>query len=107
MSRILRRPETRGHGAAIMGKANKRVTGVTEKQVAGWINSGKPFERSVGDGLTLTFRKGYAAPVWRLRYRFAKTPRMLVLGSRKNLTLGEAREEAKRQRAAATLGRDP
>jgi integrase len=92
----------------IMGKnKRKRVTGITEKTVGGWIASGLPFERSVGDGLTLTFREGYADPVWRLRYRFAKKPRMVVLGSRKNLSLADARDEAKRQRAAATLGRDP
>lgn len=95
-----------------MGKVKRqRVTGISEKQIAAWIASGLPFERSVGDGLTLTFRAGYAHPVWRLRYRFGKKggkkPRVMILGSRRDLSLADARGEAKRQRAAATLGEDP
>ncbi|MGO9930567.1 MAG: tyrosine-type recombinase/integrase [Steroidobacteraceae bacterium] len=91
-----------------MGKAKKRVTGVTEKTVSGWERTGQPFERSVGDGLTLTFREGYTTPVWRLRYRFANTPRVMVLGSRKNLTLSDARDTAKKLLAGITAnGRDP
>ncbi|HWS69402.1 MAG TPA: integrase arm-type DNA-binding domain-containing protein, partial [Steroidobacteraceae bacterium] len=92
-----------------MGKVRKqRVTGVTEKTVSGWERTGQPFERSVGDGLTLTFRKGYADPVWRLRYRFANTPRVMVLGSRKRLTLADARRTADKLLAGITAnGKDP
>jgi len=92
----------------VMSNAKKRVAGVTEKTVSGWIRSGEPFERRVGDGLTLTFRAGYTAPVWRLRYRFAKTPRVMVLGSKKNLSLAEARATANKLLAGITAnGRDP
>lgn len=90
-----------------MDNGKKRVTGVTEKTVNSWMRSGEPFERSVGDGLTLTFRAGYTTPVWRLRYRFANMARVMVLGSRKNLSLANARDTAKKLLAGVTLGRDP
>lgn len=89
-----------------MGNSKKRVTGVTDATIRSWLNSGKPFERSVGDGLTLRFREGYEHALWRLRYRFANTPRVVLVGSRKDLTLAQARAEAKLLRAGVTLGED-
>lgn len=77
-----------------------------------------PFEKSDGDGLTLTYRDGYKTPVWRLRYRIggrrgrdgvpgeAGKARVMILGSFTDISLADARKEAKRLRARVTLGHD-
>src|SRR5580704_5673074 len=86
--------------------------------IRGWLRSGKGFEISDGGGLTLAFRSGYKAPVWRLRYRIGGRrgrdgepgatgiPRVMVLGSYTDISLADARSEAKKLRARVTLGHD-
>jgi integrase len=91
---------------------------LSDAEIRGWLRKGEPFEKSDGDGLTLTFRDGYKTPVWRLRYRIGGRrgrddipgepgkPRVMVLGSFGDLSLADARKEAKRLRARVTLGHD-
>jgi integrase len=86
-----------------MGKQFNKLDATT---IATRLNTGERFEQSDGGGLTLAFREGYTTPVWRLRYRIAGKARVLVLGKYRDLSLSDARKEAKRQRAAVTLGTD-
>jgi integrase len=82
------------------------------------LRAGERFELSDGDGLTLAYRDGYKTPVWRLRYRIGGergrdgkegktgTPRVMVLGKYKDMSLAKARAEAKQLRADVTKGID-
>jgi integrase len=82
------------------------------------LRAGERFELSDGEGLTLAYRDGYESPVWRLRYRIGGergrdgsagktgTPRVLVIGSYRDLSLADARREAKQLRARVTQGHD-
>lgn len=91
---------------------------LSDAEIRGWLRKGQAFEKSDGDGLTLTYRDGYQTPVWRLRYRIggrrgrdgtpgeAGKARVMILGSFANLSLADARKEAKRLRARVTLGHD-
>lgn len=83
-----------------------------------WIKAGERFEKSDGGGLTLVYREGYKTPVWRLRYRIGgergrdgvkgKTgvARVMVLGSYGDLSLADARRQAKELRARVALKHD-
>lgn len=62
--------------------------------------------RSDGDGLYLCYRENYAIPVWRFRYRFGGRPRVMVLGSYRELSLAEARKRVKELAARVALGHD-
>jgi integrase len=91
---------------------------LSDKAITSWIKRGELFEKSDGDGLTLTYRKGYKHPVWRLRYRIggrrgngdnpgsSGKARVIVLGSYTDLSLAKARATAKDLRARVTLGHD-
>jgi integrase len=81
---------------------------LTDKAIQAWIRNGEHFDlRSDGDGLCLSFRESFAMPVWRLRYRIAGKPRVMVLGSYKDMSLAEARAEAKKLRGQVANGQDP
>ena len=83
------------------------MAGLTDIQIKGWIKSGERFEqRGDSGGLYLSFRKDMANPVWRFRYRFAGTRRVINLGSYADLSLAEARRQAKELRARVALGYD-
>jgi len=80
---------------------------LTDIQIRNWIKAGERFEgRSDGGGLYLRFRAKDAAPTWRFRYRFAGKPRVMHLGSYRDLSLAEARKAAKALAAQVALGHD-
>ena len=98
-------PDSRG--ALFMGRVRARRWGeLNDKWINSQIKAKKPFEKSDGSGLTLVYRQGYLTPVWRLRYRFAGKPRVMVLGSFGDVSLAKARETARTLRARVTLGHD-
>ena len=90
-----------------MGKA-KYDEPLSDKWISAKIRQKTPFERADGlvGGLTLTFRDGYTTPVWRLRFRIAGKPRVMILGSYGDLSLANARKDARERRARVTLGHD-
>lgn len=80
---------------------------LTDIQIKAWIKNDERFEgKSDGDGLYLSFRKDMAVPVWRLRYKFKGLQRWVTLGSYADLSLAEARKQAKELRARVALGYD-
>ncbi|MGZ8943017.1 MAG: tyrosine-type recombinase/integrase [Methylobacter sp.] len=78
-----------------------------DRQIKSWIKKGEHFEqRGDGGGLFLSFRTDMAIPVWRFRYRFAGKRKVMNLGSYANLSLAEARRQAKELRARVAMGYD-
>jgi integrase len=83
------------------------VTKFTDIQIKAWIKNCEYFEgRSDGGGLCLSYRKNFAIPIWRFRYKIKGTSRVMHLGSYANLSLADARRTAKELRARVTLGYD-
>jgi integrase len=83
------------------------MTKLTDIEIRNWIKSGERFEgRSAGDGLYLRFRHGDSAPTWRYRYRFQGKPRVMSLGSYRDVSLADARETTKKLAAQVALGHD-
>ena len=80
---------------------------ITDIEIRNWIKAGERFEgRSIGGGLYLRFRAADAVPTWRYRYRFEGKARVMSLGSYSNMSLANARDEAKRLGARVSLGYD-
>jgi len=80
---------------------------LTDMEIRNWIKAGERFEgRAVGGGLYLSFREGYAIPIWRFRYRFCGKRRVMNIGSYGTLSLADARDEAKKLSARVALGYD-
>jgi integrase len=80
---------------------------LSDIQIRNWIKNGERFDgKSDGDGLYLSYRKDFAVPLWRFRYRFAGKPRIMNLGSYGQLSLADARKLAKELRARVSLGHD-
>lgn len=80
---------------------------LSDIQIRNWIKAGERFEqRSDGNGLYLRFRAADAVPSWLFRYRFAGKQRVMVMGNYANLSLADARKEAKRLSAQVALGTD-
>jgi integrase len=78
-----------------------------DRQIKSWIKNGERFEqRGDGGGLFLSYRKNFAIPIWRFRYRFSGQRRVMTLGSYADLSLAEARRQAKGFRARVALGYD-
>lgn len=80
----------------------------TEKSLRAWLNAG-PVDRGVGDGLTFVAteagaRLGKAS--WILRYRFGGRQREKVIGRYPDISLKEARELARKDRAQLQQGVD-
>jgi integrase len=83
-----------------MGKLN-------DMQIRNWIKARKHFDmRSDGDGLYLSYRENFAIPIWRLRYHFVGKPRIMNMGSYRDVSLADARKEAKVLRARIAMGYD-
>ena len=83
------------------------MTKFTDIQIKAWIKNCEYFEgRSDGGGLCLSYRKNFAIPIWRFRYKIKGTSRVMHLGSYANLSLADARRTAKELRARVTLGYD-
>ncbi len=81
---------------------------VTDKTLRAWLNTG-PVDRSIGNGLTFVATaagalKGQAS--WILRYRFGGVAREKVLGRYPDLSLKDAREAARLNRARIQQGVD-
>ena len=80
---------------------------LTDIQIKAWIKNDERFEqRGDGGGLFLSYRKEFAIPIWRFRYRFAGQRKVMLLGSYADLSLAEARRQAKELRARVALGYD-
>jgi integrase len=80
---------------------------LTDIEIRNWIKADERFEgRSAGNGLYLRFRESDTAPAWRFRYRFDGKQRVMNLGSYRDLSLADARKEAKRLSARVALGYD-
>ncbi|MEI6267963.1 MAG: tyrosine-type recombinase/integrase [Methylococcaceae bacterium] len=78
-----------------------------DKQIKAWIKNKEHFEqRGDGGGLYLCFRETMAVPVWKFRYRLAGTRSVMSFGSYANLSLADARKQAKAYRARVALGYD-
>lgn len=81
---------------------------VTDKTLRAWLNAG-PVDRGIGGGLTFvgtgaSALKGQAS--WILRYRFGGAAREKVLGRYPDLSLKDAREAARLNRARIQQGVD-
>lgn len=50
-----------------------------------------------GDGLSLSYRDTYSIPIWRFRYRFAGTQRIVNIGSYRDASLASTRKKAYEQ----------
>jgi integrase len=80
---------------------------LSDIQIRSWIKTGERFEgRGDGDGLYLRFRAADAVPSWLFRYRITGKQRVMVIGNYTNLSLADARKEAKRLSAQVALGND-
>lgn len=76
-------------------------------QIRNWIKADERFEqRGDGDGLYLRYRAADKSPVWLFRYRFKGKQRLMVVGRYSNLSLSNARKEAKELSARVLLGHD-
>lgn len=84
-----------------------KMSELTDIQIKAWIRNDECFEqRGDGGGLFLSYRKEFATPVWRFRYRFAGQRKAMLLGSYSDLSLAEARRQTKELRARVPLGYD-
>lgn len=83
-----------------MGKLSKTV-------INDWIKNAERFEaRGDGDNLWLRYRSRDLYPRWFLRYSIGGQPRTLHLGSYRDISLADARAQAKKLRAEIALGHD-
>lgn len=80
---------------------------LSDIEIRNWIKAGEHFEmRGDGDGLYLSYRSTFSSPIWRFRYRFAGTQRIMNIGSYRDVSLADARKIAKEYRARVSLGYD-
>lgn len=80
---------------------------LSDMEIRNWIKSNERFEmRGDGDGLYLSYRETFASPIWRFRYRFAGSQRIMNIGSYRNVSVADARKIAKEYRARVSLGYD-
>ena len=80
----------------------------TDKNLRAWLNAG-PIDRGVGDGLTFvakeaSAREGKAS--WILRYRYGGRQREKVIGRYPDISLKDARDLARKDRALLQQGKD-
>jgi len=81
---------------------------VTDKHLRAWLNSGDT-DKGVGDGLTFVSSKWSAEQgkaSWILRYRFGGRSKEKVIGRYPDISLKEARELARKDRALIQQGQD-
>lgn len=75
--------------------------------IRNWIKRGEHFEqRGDGDGLYLRYREADKLPLWQFRYRFGGKQRLMIIASYGDMSLADARKQAKTLRARVALGED-
>jgi integrase len=80
---------------------------ITDLQIKAWIKNNERFEgKSDGDGLYLSYRESFAIPIWRFRYKLKGATRWMTMGSYSDLSVADARRQAKELRARVALGYD-
>lgn len=80
---------------------------LSDVQIKSWISKGERFEgKGDGDGLVLSYRKDFAVPLWRFRYRFAGKQRVMNIGTYGQVSLVDARKMTKELKARVALGHD-
>ena len=80
---------------------------LSDLEIRNWIKSKEYFDmRGDGEGLYLSYRKDFAIPIWRFRYRFVGKSRIMNIGNYQNLSLANARKQAKELRARVAMGYD-
>ncbi len=80
---------------------------LSDLQIKSWIKNNERFEgKSDGDRLYLSYRESFAVPVWRFRYKIKGATRWVTMGSYADLSIAEARRQAKEFRARVALGYD-
>lgn len=80
---------------------------LSDIQIKSWISKGERFEgKSDGDGLVLSYRKEFAVPVWRFRYRFSGKQRVMNIGTYGQVSLADARKMVKELKSRVSLGHD-
>lgn len=82
---------------------------LNDKMIQAWIRNNERFEQRGDDlakGLFLSYRKGTAIPSWRFRFRLCGMRKVITLGSYTDLSLANARKQAKELRARVVLGYD-
>ncbi|WP_447904346.1 tyrosine-type recombinase/integrase [Stenotrophomonas geniculata] len=82
---------------------------VTDKTLRAWLRAA-PIDRGIGGGLTFvasTAAAAKGAASWILRYRFGGVAKEIVLGRYPELTLAQARERTRQERAVIQRGEDP
>ena len=80
----------------------------TDKSLRAWLNVG-PVDRGVGDGLTFVAKKASAREgkaAWILRYRHGGRQRKKVIGRNPDISLKDARDLARKDRALLQQGVD-
>lgn len=81
---------------------------ITERTLRAWLRAG-PVDRGIGGGLTFmasAVSAGKGSATWVLRYRFGGANKEKVLGRYPDLSLKDAREAARKDRALIQLGTD-
>lgn len=84
------------------------VKNATDKNLRAWLNAG-PVDRGIGDGLTFVSKEASARlgkASWILRYRFGGRQREKVIGRYPDISLKDARELARNDRALLQQGKD-
>ena len=84
------------------------VKNATDKNLRSWLNAG-PVDRGVGDGLTFVATQAsseQSKASWILRYRFGGRQREKVIGRYPDISLKDARELARKDRAQLQQGVD-
>ncbi|OQK16747.1 integrase [Methyloprofundus sedimenti] len=81
------------------------MANLTDVQIKSWIKSDIRFEgKSDGDGLYISYRKTFSTPRWIFRFRLAGKQETLGIGDYGNLSLADARKQAKELSARVSLG---
>ncbi|WP_116474809.1 tyrosine-type recombinase/integrase [Zobellella maritima] len=80
---------------------------LTDVQIRAWIKADVRTEgKSDGNGLYFCYRKNFATPKWKFRYKLAGKSRSMWIGTYTDLSLAKAREVARGLSAKVALGHD-
>lgn len=80
---------------------------LTDVQIRAWIKADVRTEgKSDGNGLYFCYRKDFATPKWKFRYKLAGKSRSMWIGTYTDLSLAKAREVVRGLSAKVALGHD-